>query len=129
MNRAELARLIDHSVLQPEATEADIRAGVEIVRAWNIGFYCVQPCWVRAAAAALEGTNARVVTVAGFPHGLHRCLNGYGAVLDQDCALSHRHSVARTRAGGNRKTRKKPRSFPRSFDTAGAPWLSGLVFI
>ena len=72
MNRAELARLIDHSVLQPEATEADIRAGAEIVRAWNIGFYCVQPCWVRAAAAALEGTNARVVTVAGFPHGCDR---------------------------------------------------------
>ena len=72
MNRAELARLIDHSVLQPEATEADIRAGAAIVRAWNIGFYCVQPCWVRAAAAALEGTNARVVTVAGFPHGCDR---------------------------------------------------------
>jgi len=72
VNRAELARLIDHSVLQPEATEADIRAGAEIVRAWNIGFYCVQPCWVRAAAAALEGTNARVVTVAGFPHGCDR---------------------------------------------------------
>ena len=72
MNRAELARLIDHSVLQPEATEADIRAGAEIVRAWNIGFYCVQPCWVRAAAAALEGTDARIVTVAGFPHGCDR---------------------------------------------------------
>jgi len=72
VNRAELARLIDHSVLQPEATEADIRAGAEIVRAWNIGLYCVQPCWVRAAAAALEGANARVVTVAGFPHGCDR---------------------------------------------------------
>ena len=72
MNRAELARLIDHSVLQPEATEADIRAGAAIVRAWNIGFYCVQPCWVRAAAAALEGTHARIVTVAGFPHGCDR---------------------------------------------------------
>jgi deoxyribose-phosphate aldolase len=72
MNRAALARLIDHSVLKPEATEADIRAGAAIVRAWNIGFYCVQPCWVRAAAAALEGTDARVVTVAGFPHGCDR---------------------------------------------------------
>ena len=72
MNRAELARLIDHSVLKPEATEADIRAGAAIVRAWNIGFYCVQPCWVRAAAAALEGTDARIVTVAGFPHGCDR---------------------------------------------------------
>ncbi len=72
MNRAELARLIDHSVLKPEATEAEIRAGAAVVRAWHIGFYCVQPCWVRTAAAALAGTDARIVTVAGFPHGCDR---------------------------------------------------------
>ena len=72
MNRAELARLIDHSVLKPDATEADIRAGAVIVRAWSIGFYCVQPYWVRIAAAALAGTGARIVTVAGFPHGCDR---------------------------------------------------------
>ena len=72
MNRAELALLIDHSVLKPEATDADIRAGAAIVRQWRIGYYCVQPCWVRTAAAALAGTDARVVTVAGFPHGCDR---------------------------------------------------------
>lgn len=72
MNRAGLARLIDHSVLKPEATDADIRAGAAIVREWCIGYYCVQPCWVRSAAAALTGTDARVVTVAGFPHGCDR---------------------------------------------------------
>jgi deoxyribose-phosphate aldolase len=72
MNRAELARRIDHSVLKPDATEADIHAGAAIVRAWSIGFYCVQPYWVRAAAAALAGTDARIVTVAGFPHGCDR---------------------------------------------------------
>lgn len=72
MNRAELARLIDHSVLKPEATEAEIRDGAAIVRAWRIGFYCVQPCWVRTAAASLAGTDARIVTVAGFPHGCDR---------------------------------------------------------
>jgi len=72
MNRAELARIIDHSVLKPDATEADILAGADIVRAWSIGFYCVQPYWVRIAAAALVGTTARIVTVAGFPHGCDR---------------------------------------------------------
>ena len=72
MTRIELARLLDHSVLKPEATERDVRAGADVVRAWRIGFYCVQPCWVELAARALEGTDARVVSVVGFPHGCDR---------------------------------------------------------
>jgi deoxyribose-phosphate aldolase len=69
MTQTELARLLDHSVLKPEATERDIHAGAAIVRTWRIGFYCVQPCWVKVAAEALSGTDARVVSVVGFPHG------------------------------------------------------------
>ena len=69
MTRTELARLLDHSVLKPEATEVDILAGTEVVAAWSIGFYCIQPCWVRRACAAISGTDARIVTVVGFPHG------------------------------------------------------------
>lgn len=69
MTRAELARLIDHSVLKPESTAQEIRAGADIVHAWHAGYYCVQPCWVSLAAEALRGTDARVVTVIGFPHG------------------------------------------------------------
>ena len=57
MTRFELARILDHSVLKPEATEHDIRAGADVVRTWRIGFYCVQPCWVRLAARALAGTR------------------------------------------------------------------------
>jgi deoxyribose-phosphate aldolase len=72
VTRDELARLLDHSVLKPEATERDILSGAEVVRAWRIAFYCVQPCWVKAAAAALSGADARVVSVVGFPHGCDR---------------------------------------------------------
>ena len=69
MTRAELARLLDHSVLKPEATLADVLAGIETVRAWRIGCYCVQPCRVRVAAERLVGTDAVVASVVGFPHG------------------------------------------------------------
>jgi deoxyribose-phosphate aldolase len=69
MTRAELARLIDHSVLKPEATEDDVRAGADVVRTSQIGFYCVQPFWVKLAAEAIDGAGARVVSVVGFPHG------------------------------------------------------------
>ena len=72
MTRSELARLLDHSVLKPESTERDILAGAELVRVWGIGFYCVQPSHVSTAAAALRGSDARVVSVVGFPHGCER---------------------------------------------------------
>src|SRR5439155_4465186 len=54
------------------ASEADIRAGADVVRAWRIGFYCVQPCWLKMAAEMLAGTDARMVSVVGFPHGCER---------------------------------------------------------
>ena len=69
MKRSELARLIDHSVLKPETTAEDIQAGAAIVRQWNVGYYCVQPCWVPLAVESLAGSPALVIAVAGFPHG------------------------------------------------------------
>ena len=72
MTRIELARIIDHSVLNPEASERDIQGGAEIVRHWRIGFYCVQPWWVRPATAALDGADAHIVAVVAFPHGCDR---------------------------------------------------------
>ena len=72
MTRGELARILDHSVLKPESTEADILAGVDLVRQWAVGFYCVQPSFVSVAVGALEGSGARVVSVVGFPHGCSR---------------------------------------------------------
>jgi deoxyribose-phosphate aldolase len=69
MTPAEMARLLDHSVLKPEATESEVLAGAALVRSYGIGCYCVQPCWVGAAAGALSGTVARVAAVVGFPHG------------------------------------------------------------
>lgn len=69
MKRAELARLLDHSVLAPEATRRDILAGATLVRDWAIGQYCVQLGWVAVAAEALVGSGALVASVVGFPHG------------------------------------------------------------
>jgi deoxyribose-phosphate aldolase len=72
MTRRELAALIDHAVLQPEAREVDILAGVEVVLRWGIGHYCVKPTYVVLAAEALHDSGAAVVSVIGFPHGTER---------------------------------------------------------
>jgi deoxyribose-phosphate aldolase len=72
MTRSELARILEHSVLKPEATDKKILAGGELVRQWGIGFYCVQPSFVSVAADVLRDSSARIVSVVGFPHGCDR---------------------------------------------------------
>jgi len=67
-----LARILDHSVLKPEASEADVRGGAALVERLRIGFYCVQPAYVPLAVALLRGVDARVAAVIGFPHGCER---------------------------------------------------------
>jgi deoxyribose-phosphate aldolase len=84
VTRSELARMLDHSVLKPESTADDIRAGIDVVRVWRIGYFCVQPCWVKLAAGALAGVDAGVVSVVGFPHGADRAeTKAHAAVLAQ----------------------------------------------
>ncbi len=65
----QVAKLIDHTVLKPEATAADIEKLCE--EAKKFGFYsvCVNPVWVPKARALLRGTSVKVCAVVGFPLG------------------------------------------------------------
>lgn len=63
------ASLIDHTLLKPEATEADIRRLCEEAARFRFASVCVNPTWVRASACHLHGTGVPVCTVIGFPLG------------------------------------------------------------
>jgi deoxyribose-phosphate aldolase len=65
----QLAKVIDHSLLRPELTEAEVLAGCELAARYHTATVCVKPCHVRLAAAALQGSDVLVSTVVGFPHG------------------------------------------------------------
>ena len=67
-----LARLIDHTVLKPDTTEAQIRALCGDARTYCFASVCVSPVWVPVAAAELAGCTSAVCTVVGFPHGAVR---------------------------------------------------------
>jgi deoxyribose-phosphate aldolase len=67
----QLAKTIDHSLLRPELTEADIITGCAIAKRYNVASVCVKPCYVPLAAQLLKGTTVAVGTVIGFPHGAH----------------------------------------------------------
>jgi deoxyribose-phosphate aldolase len=67
----QLAKTIDHSLLRPELTEADVIAGCELAHHYHVASVCVKPCHVRLACTQLAGSDVKVGTVVGFPHGGH----------------------------------------------------------
>jgi deoxyribose-phosphate aldolase len=67
--KEQLAKYFDHTLLDSLATRDDIKRHCD--QTLQYGFYsaCVQPRWVSLCADILHGTEAKVVSVAGFPFG------------------------------------------------------------
>jgi deoxyribose-phosphate aldolase len=64
-----LAKVIDHSLLRPELTEADVIAGCQLAARYHTATVCVKPCHVKLARELLKDSDVVVSTVVGFPHG------------------------------------------------------------
>ncbi|HSD67339.1 MAG TPA: deoxyribose-phosphate aldolase [Vicinamibacteria bacterium] len=69
MGAATVARLIDHTLLKPEATPDRVRELCREAREHGFAAVCVNPAWVRICAHELDATTTAVATVAGFPLG------------------------------------------------------------
>jgi deoxyribose-phosphate aldolase len=65
----DLARYIDHTLLRPDATAAEIDRLCEEARTFGFAAVCVNPTWVRRCAQNLRGSSVRVASVVGFPFG------------------------------------------------------------
>ncbi|RAK75973.1 2-deoxyribose-5-phosphate aldolase [Aspergillus fijiensis CBS 313.89] len=65
----QLAKMIDHSLLHPTMTDADIRAGLQIARAHHVATACVKPYAIPLAKQELAGSDVLICPVIGFPHG------------------------------------------------------------
>jgi deoxyribose-phosphate aldolase len=67
----ELARLIDHSLLHPAMSDADLEAGCRGAAQWGVASVCVKPYFVPRARLLLESSGVNTGTTVGFPHGGH----------------------------------------------------------
>ncbi len=67
----DLARMIDHSLLQPTMTDADMERGCLLAREYGVASVCIKPYAVPMAVRLLAGSGVAVGTVIGFPHGSH----------------------------------------------------------
>jgi deoxyribose-phosphate aldolase len=68
----DIAKTIDHSLLRPELDDAFVEDGCRLAARYDVASVCVRPADVRRAVALLKGTDVKVGTTIGFPHGNHR---------------------------------------------------------
>lgn len=64
-----IAKLIDHTLLKPDATQAQIKRLCDEARTHGFASVCVNPVWVHFAKEQLQGCDVKVCTVIGFPLG------------------------------------------------------------
>jgi deoxyribose-phosphate aldolase len=64
-----IASLIDHTILRPDATRAEVVKVCQEARKYQFASVCVNPYWVPLVAAELAGSPVKVCTVVGFPLG------------------------------------------------------------
>ncbi len=65
----EIAKMIDHSLLHPTMTDAELREGCEVAKKYDVASVCIKPYAVPMAVELLAGTDVLVGTVVGFPAG------------------------------------------------------------
>ena len=68
-NYTDVAKMIDHSLLNPTLTTEDLDAGCRLAVAYDVASVCILPYHLRRADVLLDGSSVKASTTIGFPHG------------------------------------------------------------
>ncbi|MDQ0732865.1 deoxyribose-phosphate aldolase [Arthrobacter sp. B1I2] len=100
---ADIASFIDHTLLKPEASEADVLKVCSEAAEYGFKSVCVNPIWVKAVTTALKGSGVLTCSVVGFPLGATptdvKSFEARGAVLDGADEVDMVINIAAARAG------------------------------
>ena len=67
----DIAKMIDHSLLNPTLTTAELEAGIDLALEYNVASVCILPYYLKRCADQLSGSTVMASTTIGFPHGGH----------------------------------------------------------
>ncbi|WP_372898273.1 deoxyribose-phosphate aldolase [Stieleria sp.] len=67
----DVAKMIDHSLLNPTLTTDDLEAGIQLALAYDVASVCIMPYYMKNCAERLAGSTVKASTTIGFPHGGH----------------------------------------------------------
>ena len=100
---SDIARMIDHSLLRPNLTEAEFLEGVELSKKFQVATCSVVPFDVARAVKLLEGSGVPVSTVVAFPHGTVptevKVFEGKRSIKDGAIELDMVMAISRMMAG------------------------------
>jgi deoxyribose-phosphate aldolase len=68
---SDVAKMIDHSLLNPTLTVADLESGIDLALAYDCASICILPYYLARCAERLKGSTVKASTTIGFPHGGH----------------------------------------------------------
>ena len=68
---SDISKMIDHSLLNPTLTTADLDAGIQLALAYDVASVCILPYALKRCAEMLKGSTVKASTTIGFPHGGH----------------------------------------------------------
>jgi deoxyribose-phosphate aldolase len=67
----DIAKMIDHSLLNPTLKDRELEEGCRLARQYDTASVCIMPYYLRRCAEVLRGSTVRASTTIGFPHGGH----------------------------------------------------------
>jgi deoxyribose-phosphate aldolase len=67
----DVAKMIDHSLLNPTLTSTDLESGIQVALAYDVASVCIMPFGLARCAELVRGSNVKASTTIGFPHGGH----------------------------------------------------------
>jgi len=67
----DIAKMIDHSLLMPQLTNAELEQGCALAVEYDTASVCILPHYIRRCAEILRGSSVVPSTTIGFPHGGH----------------------------------------------------------
>lgn len=67
----DIAKMIDHSLLNPTLTTVELEEGCGVALAFDVASVCILPYYLKRCAEILKGSSVRASTTIGFPHGGH----------------------------------------------------------
>ncbi len=99
----DVAGMIDHSLLRPMLSQADLEAGSRLARGYQVASVCILPYYLKRCAEILAGSGVAASTVIGFPHGAHatsvKVLEAERALGDGGVELDMVVNVSQVRSG------------------------------